>query len=73
MAHKIEMTIPKTQIISTDVEFVIKQNGKLLGRLNVSKGNLEWIPAGNYVKKYRLRWGSVDTLMRQFGKQGEIH
>lgn len=73
MAHSIEMQIPKTQVIKTDVEFIIKKDGKLLGRLNISQGNLEWIPSGNSVKKYRLRWGALDTIMRKYGKPGEIH
>ena len=67
------MIIPKTQVIKTDVEFIIKQDGKLLGRLNVSKGNLEWIPSGNYVRKYKIRWASLDELMRKYGKPGDIH
>jgi hypothetical protein len=60
-------------VIKTDVEFIIKKDGKLLGRLNISQGNLEWIPSGNSVKKYRLRWGALDTVMRRYGKPGEIH
>jgi hypothetical protein len=70
--HTIEMTIPKTQVIKTDVEFIIKQDGKLLGRLNVSKGNLEWVPSGHSVRKYKVRWGSVDDLFRKYGKEGDI-
>ena len=73
MAHSIEMKLPKTQIVKSDVEFIIKKDGKLLGRLNISQGNLEWIPSGHSVKKYRLRWGTLDALMKQHGKEGEIN
>ena len=73
MAHSVELKLPKTQIVKTDVEFIIKKDGKLLGRLNISQGNLEWVPAGNSVKKYRLRWSTLDTLMKQYGKEGEIN
>ena len=73
MAHSIEMKLPKTQVVKTDVEFVIKKDGKLLGRLNVSQGNLEWIPSGHSVKKFRIRWSELDSMMQTYGKQGEIN
>jgi hypothetical protein len=73
MPHSIEMKLPKTQVVKTDVEFIVKKDGKLLGRLNISQGNLEWIPSGHSVKKYKLRWSALDALMRVHGKEGEIH
>ena len=73
MGHSVELKLPKTQVVKTDVEFIIKKDGKLLGRLNVSQGNLEWIPAGNSVRKYRVRWSTLDAIMRRHGKPGEIN
>lgn len=70
--HSIEMQLPKTQVVKTDVEFVIKKDGKLLGRLNISQGNLEWIPSGHSVKKFKIRWSAFDSVMREYGRPGEI-
>jgi hypothetical protein len=73
MAHTINMQMPKTPVNISDVEFRIKQDGKLLGTLNISKGNLEWVPAGHSKRKFKVRWGTFDALMRQHGREGEIH
>jgi len=54
MRHEIEMRIPTTQVVHCDVEFAIRENAQLLGRLKVSKGNIEWDPSGNSANKFTL-------------------
>ncbi len=59
------MKQPKEVVLGKDVSFQIKRDDKKLGELNVSKGNLEWVPAGSKVKTYRLRWSQVADLFEE--------
>jgi hypothetical protein len=66
--HKIYMKQPKEVILGKDVQFLIKRNGKKLGELHLSQGNLEWVPSGSKTKTYRLRWAQVSTLFKEQGR-----
>ena len=67
-SHSISMKQPKEVILGKDVKFSIKRNGRKLGELHVSKGNLEWVPAASKVKTYRLRWAQVAALFEEEGR-----
>lgn len=43
-----------------------------LGTLLISKGNIEWLPAGNHVNKYRLSWKKLAELMEEEGRHVKI-
>ncbi len=62
------MKVPKMQVLNSDVEFTIREDDRLLGRLKVSQGNLEWIPAGNSVKRYVVKWRDLSDVMQEAGK-----
>jgi hypothetical protein len=66
--HLISMKQPKEVVLGKDVIFSIKRDGQKLGELHVSKGNLEWVPAGSKVKTYRLRWSQVAALFEDNGR-----
>jgi hypothetical protein len=66
--HSISMKQPQEVVLGKDVQFSIKRNGKKLGELHVSQGNLEWVPAGSKVKTYRLRWAQVAELFEEKGR-----
>jgi hypothetical protein len=66
--HDVAFAIPQKFVLSKDVEFNVKSNGAKLGTLLVSQGNIEWVPASNTVKKYRLSWEAFDDLMQSRGK-----
>jgi len=38
----------------------------------ISKGNIEWVPANNSVKKRRLSWEKFAQLMESEGKVARI-
>jgi hypothetical protein len=67
-AHSISMKQPEEVVLGKDVSFLIKRDGRKLGELHVSKGNLEWVPAGSKTKTYRLRWAQVATLFEDNGR-----
>ena len=66
--HFITMRQPKEVVLGKDIRFSIKRNGRKLGELQVSQGNLEWIPSGSKVKRYRLRWSKVAVLFQENGR-----
>jgi hypothetical protein len=60
--HKVIMRQPKELVMNTDIEFVVRENGKKLGELHVSKGSIEWLPSNGRYKR-RLRWSKFAELM----------
>ncbi|MGO4869790.1 MAG: hypothetical protein ACLPGW_04145 [Roseiarcus sp.] len=51
------MEVPKVKsVLNKDVIFEISNSAGKLGELHISKGNIEWLPAGASVKKKRLSW-----------------
>ena len=67
-SHAISMKQPQEVILGKDIQFIVKRDGRKLGELHVSKGNLEWVPAGSKVKTYRLRWTQVATVFEEKGR-----
>lgn len=66
--HDISFEIPQKFVLSKDVVFEIKSDGSKLGSLLISKGNIEWVPANNSVRKRRLTWEKFADLMETEGK-----
>lgn len=62
--HKVTMRQPKEIVMNSDVEFVVRENGRKLGELHVSKGSIEWLPSNGRYKR-RMRWSKFAELMSQ--------
>ena len=44
--HEISLKVPHgITIVNTDIEVQVRADGDLLGRLRISKGTIDWIPA----------------------------
>ena len=56
------------EVKNKDFEIVARKDGKKLGTLLVSKGNVEWVPVGNSKNKRRLGWAALAKLMEENGK-----
>lgn len=65
--HTVEIErIPWVELGYSDVSFVVRRDGKLLGRLLVSIGAIEW--RSRRKSKHRLlKWTEFDELMREQG------
>ena len=72
MAHEVTLDIATKFVLHKDVTIEVKKNGKKLGELLVSKGNIEWLPSGNHVNKKRLGWEKFASLMVEHGKDVKI-
>jgi hypothetical protein len=60
--HDIWMSMPAKPIKNVDVTFDIWSGRKKLGTLGVSKGSLDWTPAGS-PKPRRITWESAAILL----------
>jgi hypothetical protein len=69
MAHDVKFHVPERPVGNADIEFRVRKDGVLFGRLKVSRGAIVWLP-GNKSKGYRLSWDQVDGLAREHGRHG---
>ncbi len=65
--HSVNFTIPERSLGNADVEFLVKRDGELLGRLWISKGTVVWVPK-NSRQGYEIGWQKFDELMQENGK-----
>ncbi len=72
MAHEVRMDISNAFVSKTDVTFDIHEDSTKLGTLLISRGNIEWVPAGNSVNKRRLSWSKFAELMEEEGRPKKI-
>lgn len=72
MAHEVTMDISTKFLLHKDVTIDVKKDGRKLGTALISKGNIEWVPAGNSVNKKRLSWAKFAELMVTEGKDVRI-
>ena len=70
--HTVSFEIPQKLVLAKDIEFNVKSNGKKLGVLLISKGNIEWVPANNSVKKRRMSWEHFAVMMERIGTIAKI-
>lgn len=70
--HDVSFKIPPKFVLANDVVFDIKSDGSKIGSLLISKGNIEWKPANNSVKKRRLTWEKFAQVMESEGKVTRI-
>ena len=71
-SHDVSFLVPQKFVLAKDVEFHVRSDGGRLGKLLISKGNIEWVPAYKSVKKRRLSWEQFDQLMRTQGREARI-
>jgi hypothetical protein len=72
MAHEITLDISTKFVLHKDVTIDVKKDGRKLGTALISKGNIEWVPAGNSVNKKRLSWAKFADLMVAKGNDVKI-
>lgn len=61
--------LSRLEIGNGDVVIEVKENGQKTGDVLISKGAIEWFPAGNSRNKLRLNWSEFAKVMREHGKR----
>lgn len=72
MAHEVRAKIDTKVVAHKDLEIVVRTDTGKLGTLLISKGNVEWLPKGNYVNKRRLSWSKFAEFMEEHGRPVKI-
>ncbi len=66
--HDVSFTVPERALGKADLEFRVKRDGKVLGRLKVSNGTIVWVPKdASY--GYKMGWADFDKFMQEHGKR----
>jgi hypothetical protein len=68
--HNVSFSIPQRDLGRADVEFLVKQDGTVLGTLAVSNGSLVWFPKGTSYG-CKMGWTRFDQNMKKLAKRFE--
>ena len=63
--HKIELTLPKHDIINTDVDFWVWEDDVQIGHLHISKGGVDWYQGKSFVSKRSMSWAKFTALIEK--------
>jgi hypothetical protein len=67
--HEVGLRIPqRIWIKNVDIEIPIRSDGRLLGRIHISRGSLDWLPAQKQ-HRYRLSWERFAEVMAEHGRR----
>jgi hypothetical protein len=62
--HDVLFSVPQRALGKADVAFTVKQDGNVLGTLEVSNGSLVWFPKGT-TYGYKMHWSKFDRVMQK--------
>jgi hypothetical protein len=65
--HDVSFTVPERPLGKADLEFRVKRDGEVLGRLKISNGTIVWVPKSAQYG-YKLGWVRFDEFMQVNGK-----
>jgi hypothetical protein len=68
--HNVSFSMPERDLGRADVEFLVKQDGVVLGTLAVSNGSLVWFPRGTSYG-CKMGWTKFDENMQKLAKRFE--
>jgi hypothetical protein len=67
--NEVTLKVPQgINVGNLDANLVVHQDGKLLGRLELSRGGVDWIPS-NSRSRYVLRWSVFSQVMQDHGRK----
>jgi hypothetical protein len=63
MAYKVRFSIPGGLVGVNDFCFNVEKDGEILGRLQVSKGRLDWFPGKASKRGHSMSWARFAEVM----------
>jgi len=67
MAHKVNFLLPERELGNADIEFIIKSDNEVMGKLLVSKGAVVWRSKNKRIGM-KVGWKKLDELMQEHGR-----
>jgi hypothetical protein len=56
------------EVVNADVDIEVRgTDGELMGRLQISKGTVDWVPANKQLRR-RMSWRKFAQLMEEHGR-----
>jgi hypothetical protein len=68
--HEIAVGFPKHEVRNVDVEIKVRSDDRILGRLLISKGSVDWRPRGKR-SQATMSWEKFASLMERWA-EGEL-
>jgi hypothetical protein len=66
--HEISLNISRPiPVGNVDVEFAVRRNGRAFGKVKVSKGSIDWMPANKSKTDHWLGWSEFSGFMADHG------
>lgn len=65
--HKIQMSVPGHVVENRDTTVEVWSNDKKLGRVEISKGSIDWWPAGTSTNYRHVTWEKFAEIMEAHG------
>jgi hypothetical protein len=65
MQHRVTFDLPSRDLGKADVHFTVKCDGKILGKLEVSRGSRVWYPK-DMTYGHKVPWSEFDRAMRAY-------
>lgn len=66
--HRVELSLPATDIENADVTVHVWSDEELLGELRISRGTIDWRP-GRRQYIWAMEWERFDEMMQAHGRR----
>lgn len=66
-AHDIDVTLPAATVKNKDLEVTIRADGRIFGRVRISRGSIDWVPANSDLPR-RMSWERFAEVMDELGR-----
>lgn len=64
MSHRVPFELPTRDLGKADIHVLVKRDGVVLGKLEISRGSLVWYPK-NHSIGHKVGWAKFDEIARQ--------
>jgi hypothetical protein len=67
--HEVSLNITKPiPVGNVDIEVPVRRNGRAFGKVKISKGAIDWMPANKSKTAYYLDWSEFAKVMAEYGR-----
>ena len=67
--HEVSLNITKpVPVGNVDIEIPVRRNGRAFGKVKISRGAIDWMPANKSRTAYYLDWGDFAKFMAEHGR-----
>ena len=67
MAHRVTFSLPTREVGHSDIEFLVRKDGSVVGTLLVSRGAVVWRRKGKSWRGKKLGWAEFHEVMQKYG------